>query len=130
MLQQLHDAFGDAITFLNNEDLSKVTITKLTNILNNPATCRKLKVELAVTIDAMDIFVRTTYNLEGDGPLALSAYTLIRSLYAHITSSHFPNATAIAKQLAGGNSSHEQQLNTYARACIDPAFTYFKAKFS
>ena len=129
VLQQLHDAFGDAVTFLSNGELPKVTVTKMINILNNPATSRKLKVELAVTVDAMSIFVRTTYNLEGDGPLALVAYTSIRSLYAHIASLHFPNATAVAKQLAGGSSSHEQQLNAYARACIDPAYAYFQAKF-
>ena len=129
VLQQLHDASGDAITFLSNEELPKVTVTKMTNILNNPATSRKQKVELAVTVDAMSIFVRTTYILEGDGPLALVAYTFIHSLYAHITSSHFPSVTALAKQLAGGNSSHEQQLNAYARACIDPAYAYFHVKF-
>ena len=55
MLQQLHDAFGDVITFLNNEELPKVTVTKMTNILNNPANSRKLKVEIAVTVDAMNI---------------------------------------------------------------------------
>ena len=55
MLQQLHDAFGDAVTFLSNGELPKVTVT---NILNNPATSRKLKVELAVTVDTMSIFVR------------------------------------------------------------------------
>ena len=57
MLQQLHDAFGDAVTFLSNGELPKVTVTKMTNILNNPATSRKLKVELAVTVDGMSIFV-------------------------------------------------------------------------
>ena len=63
VLQQLHDAFGDAVTFLSSGELPKVTVTKITNILNNPATSRKLKVELAVTVDTMSIFVRTTYNL-------------------------------------------------------------------
>ena len=129
VLQQLHDAFGDAVTFLSNEELPKVTVTKMTNILNNPATSHVLKVELAVTVDAMKIFVQTTYNLEGDGPLALVAYMSIRSLYAHVTSSHFPNVTALTKQLARGNSSLEQQLNAYARGCIDPAYAYFHAKF-
>lgn len=35
----------------------------------------------------------------------------------------------LAKQLAGGCSSHEQQLNAYVRACVDPAYAYFLAKF-
>ena len=78
VLQQLHDAFGDAVTFLSNEELPKVTVSKMTNILNNPVTCRKLKVELAATVDAMRLFIQTTYSLEGDGPLAL-----VTSPYAH-----------------------------------------------
>ena len=108
---------------------SATTVSKMTNILNNPVTCRKLKVELAATVDAMRLFVQTTYSLEGDGPLALVTYQSIRSFYAHIDSSHFPNVTAVAKQLAGGSTLHEQQLNAYARACIDPAYAYFRAKF-
>ena len=36
--------------------------------VNNPGMCRKFKVELAVTVDAMAAFVKATYNLEGDGP--------------------------------------------------------------
>ena len=77
----------------------------------------------------MNIFVQTTYNLEGDGPLALVAYMSIHSLYAHITSLHFSKVTALTKQLASGNSSLEQQLNAYAKGCIDPAYAYFHAKF-
>ena len=79
VLNQLHNAFADVVTFLSNGELPKFTVTKMTNILNNLATFRKLKLELAVIVDAMSMFVRTTYmnNLEGDGPLALV-------LYAHI----------------------------------------------
>ena len=34
-------------------------------------------VELAATIDAATPFVKATYNLEGDGPFALSCYEAI-----------------------------------------------------
>ena len=34
--------------------------------ISDPATCRKLKMELAMTVDAMGPYVQTTYNLEGD----------------------------------------------------------------
>lgn len=80
MLQKLHDTFGEVIIFLSNEELPKVTVTKMTNILNNPAISHKLKADLAETVDAMSIFVRMKYNLEGDGPLALVAYTSTQSL--------------------------------------------------
>lgn len=56
----MHDAFGDVVSFLRNEELPKVTVSKMTNILNYPATCRKLKVELAVTMDAIWLFVQIT----------------------------------------------------------------------
>ena len=61
-------------------------------------------------LDSMDPFVIATYYLEGDGPLSLSAYECVRSLYAHITVRDFKNTNAVARQLAGGNLRHEQQL--------------------
>ena len=84
MLHQLHNAFFDAVTFLNNEELPKDTVMKM-HICTN------------------DIIWR------GDGPLALVAYTFICSLYEHIASLHFLNVTAVAKQLAGGSISHVTQ---------------------
>ena len=36
-----------------------------------------LKIELAVVVDWGAIFVKATYNLEGDGPLALMCYETI-----------------------------------------------------
>ena len=57
---------------IGNQDLPTTTTTKMTDILNSPANSRKLKIELAVTVDAMDPFVRATHNLECDGPLSMS----------------------------------------------------------
>ena len=42
-------------------------------MLNDQPTMRKLQIEIAITIDAMEAFVKATYNLEGDG----------HSLYLH-----------------------------------------------
>ena len=88
MIAQIHDAFGDVTTFLQNDDLPSTTVTKISEILNNPGMCQKFKIELAVTVDAMAAFVKATYNLEGDGPLALMAYGCVRCLYAHITTEY------------------------------------------
>lgn len=129
VIQQIHDAFGDVSTFVSNQELPAVTTTKMTNILNNAANSRKLKIELALTVDAMLPFVKATYYLEGDGPLSLTAYECVRSLYAHISVRDFPNVKATARHLAAGNSTHEQQLLTYALGCVDPAFEYFTTKF-
>ena len=35
--------------------------------------------ELAIPVDVGEVFVKATYNLEGDGPLALSTYEHILS---------------------------------------------------
>ena len=129
VIKQMHDAFGDVCTFLGNHELPTTTTTKMIDILNSSANCRKLKIELAVTVDVMDPFVKTTYNLKGDGPLSITAYECVRSLYAHVGVRDFPNVNAVARQLAGGNGTHEQQLATYASGCVDPAFDYFTAKF-
>lgn len=129
VIKQMHDAFGDVCTFLGNRELPTTTTTKMTDILNSPANSRKLKIELAATVDAMHPFVRVTYNLEGDGPLSLTAHECVRSLYAHIGVRDFPNVNAVARQLAGGNIAHERQLATYAATCVDPAFECFTAIF-
>ena len=77
----MHNSFGDVATFLSNKMHPPTTATKMTDILNTPGVCRKLKVELAITVDSMYSFVRATYNLEGDGPLALTAYDLSMHIF-------------------------------------------------
>lgn len=54
-------------------------------ILNDPPKNRKLQMELAITIDFGEPFVKATYKLEGDGPLALSAYEEITTLNSVIS---------------------------------------------
>ena len=101
----------------------------MTDILNNAANSRKLKIELAVTVDLMHPFVRAIYNLESDGLLSLTAYECVCSLYAHVGVRDFPTVNTVARDLAGINRMHEHQLLTYASGCVDPAFTYFSTKF-
>ncbi len=48
-------------------------------------------------------------------------------LFSAITSEY--NVAAVAKHLPGGDTVHEQQLVVYAKACAQPAYTYFKEKF-
>lgn len=47
-----------------------------------------LKVELAITVDAMMPFARATYNLEGDRPLCLETYEVARRLEAEMRNHH------------------------------------------
>ena len=69
VFDQFLSTFCDVPTFLENEDLAPSNSSKLREILSHPAKCRKLKMKLAVTVDAMEPFVKATYYL-GDGVLA------------------------------------------------------------
>ena len=68
VLKQVFSAFGDVQSFLENEDLPLSRLQML-EILRDPPKWRKLRIELAVLIEAGEPFVKATYNLEGDGPL-------------------------------------------------------------
>lgn len=96
-------------------------------IINDPAKIRKLQIELAIVIHTMEPFV--IYLLKGDGVLAFSAYAQLHALYGSISLEHYPNVNVLAKKLAQGNSGHEQQLVSYAKECVKPAYDYFKLKF-
>ena len=115
--------------FLHGSGLPVTTTGKLLEILEVQPKCRKLKMELSIMVDAMEPFVKTTYVLEGDGPLALIVYEEIRKLYSHISLEYYPNVAALAKQQSQGSSSHEQLLLTYAKGCVTQAYAYFKSKF-
>lgn len=129
VVHHLFRSFGDVNTFLQNPDLPP-SAKKLLDLLNDPPTMRKLQVEIAITIDAMEAFVKATYNLEGDGPLALTTYEEVRKLFAVISAKHYPNVAAVAKRLSRGNSTHEKQLVAYGCNCVQPAFDYFELKFN
>ena len=61
--------------------------------------------ELAVTIDAGMPFVQSTYNLEGDGPLALTCYDIISALSMSARQAHYPNLDDVAAHIAAGNTA-------------------------
>ena len=85
--------------------------------------------ELAITVDFGEPFVKATYRLEGDGLLAFSAYEEIVKLQATISAQNFPNTTAVANKLSSNRPTQKQQLinNYYATDCIKPAIV-FQAK--
>ena len=115
VIYQLHNTFGDVRVFLCRSDLPPVTTTKMLKIIDDDPMCRKLKMELSITVDAMEPFVKATYSLEGDGPLALVAYQRLSLLYSQISLEHYPNVATVAKLLSGGSSASEGQLIVYAK---------------
>ena len=80
--------FGDIPHFLDTADLLVVTRRKLIDICGQPQQQALLKIELAVTVDAMEPFVKATYNQEGDGPLALRAYEELRIVDSSIANAY------------------------------------------
>ena len=71
---------NDVSTLLENENISPANARKLQSILSDTAKTRVLKMELAATVDCMELFVRATYNLGSDGFLTLEVYERIRAL--------------------------------------------------
>lgn len=129
VIKQVHDLFGDIPNFLNTADLPAVTKKKLTDICNQPQQQALLKIELAATVDAMEPFVKATYNLEGDGPLALRAYQELRTVESSIANAYYPNIIAVSRLLSQGNFPVQQQWINYATQCIRPAYQFYQDKF-
>ena len=124
-MKQLLYLFGDLLPFLeSNTDVAPATRQKLLTMLNDQQQKPYLMVELAVTVDAAMPFVRATYNLEGDGPLALTCYEIISALNAAARQAYYPNLQAVAKQVSA-NSQMEQALIQHAKSCVQPGLTYY-----
>ena len=73
LMNHLLKSFGSVSFFLDKTDLPSSKL-KLQEIISDPPKNRKLHMELAITVDAMEPFVKATYNLEGDGSLIFKAY--------------------------------------------------------
>ena len=116
--------------FLERDDLTPTTSTNLLQVLDDTAKTRKLKFEIATTVDAMEPFVKAIYKLEGHGPLSLEDYQQLSILFASVSTQHYPNVAAVVKVEANGNASHEQQLLDYSKACVLPAYDFFYLKFN
>ena len=129
VIHQLLKQFGDLRGFLEECDLPCGTSKRLLEILNDDAKMRKLKMEITITVDALESFVKCTYDLEGDGALVLITYERIQALFHHISLEHYLNVNAVAKDLSADNTSHEVQLITYAKNYVAPAYAYFQEKF-
>ena len=84
---------------------------------------------MAITVDRMMAFIQATYNLEGNGLLALTAYKEISTLLHFVDSDHKPNVRAVARHESSGNVANEQQLRTTLCRCLCGAcFRVFQVK--
>ena len=81
--RQLLEQFGDVAGFLNDAEVENIApkiVAQLRAILSDPQRFVDLKLELAVTIDVGEHFVKATYYLEGDGPLVFSCYEKLKAV--------------------------------------------------
>ena len=123
ILNQVVDFFGDVEPFLReNEYICPANRQRLLNIIENPQDLQDLRLELAAIVDAGVYFVKATYYLEGDGPLIFSCYKKLSALSQAVAVGHYPVTTAVAWEIASGNSALQNQLVAQAKACIQPGF--------
>jgi len=84
----------------------------------------EILIELAVNSDVGEVFVQSTYILEGDGPLALECYEIITKVRSSIQVSHWPSTVAIAKRIATVLKP-ESYWMSYAFNCVQKGLEYF-----
>ena len=86
--------------------------------------CSRLNYVAAV-VDIGSYFVKATYNLEGDGILAVKCYEEILKIRAAISA---PNLQAVSQESSSGNPALQQQLIAHGISCIQPGLLYFQEK--
>ena len=116
--------FGDVELFLSSHnDIAPATMTKLTSVITTKKDM--LMVELAAVIDAGEPLVKTTYDLEGDGPLALNCYEAMTTVLTPIQTGHYPNLEAASRKLSQGDSQLCQRWVRHGMDCVEPGLEYF-----
>jgi len=97
VLHQVFKYFGDIVSFLQNTEASPATTVKLLELFSDRQKHEYLQLELAVLIDAGELFVKATFSLEGDGALAFKCYEIYTKLLAAIELQYYQNLSAVAK---------------------------------
>lgn len=100
----------------------------LLEIFDDHQDFQDLRLELAAVVDASVHFVSATYYLEGDTPLIFTCYERLCSVASAVAVEHYPNTTAFAREIAGGNAVTYNQLMTQAKACIQPGLNFYQQK--
>ena len=95
-MKQIMVQFGDIEPFLaENTDMGPSSRPRLLAILTSPEKLIHVKLELASVVDWGEVFLKATYNLEGDGPLAFTCYEEVQKVVAAVRVGHTPNTEAV-----------------------------------
>lgn len=98
-------------------DVGPQLLPQLQAIFFDPERVIKLKLELAITIDVAENFVKATFYLEGDGPLE-KLHVVAQACQAP----QIPNVRAVAAAIAEENPAQNlAALEQQAKACVQPA---------
>jgi len=124
--RQVMDLWGDVPKFLSNADIAPKSREKVLHLLQTKG--KVLLIELAVNIDVGEVFVKATYNLEGDGPLVLECYERVVGVRNSIQVRHWPNTAAVAKRIATPQQP-EQLWMSYAASCVQPGLITLRPSF-
>jgi len=130
VFKQLMVQFGDLEEFLKSSDVCTMTRTKLLSFFSDSSKKANLQIELAAIVDYGEPFVKTTYKLEGDGPLALECYEAVETVSRSVELAYAPNVEAVAKTLSCGSQTVKQRLLNHAKTCVQPAHSYYKRQLS
>ena len=77
-----------------NEDVGLHLRSKLLSFFDNLQITSQLWVEIAVTVDWREPFMKLCYTTEGDGPLSLECYEIIDKVKAAVVIENIPNERA------------------------------------
>lgn len=130
VVQQLHNTFAGVPQFLRDLEAAHATRQGLLRIIDDGNSHNALRMQIAITVDTGKLFVEKTYTLEGDGELITSAYAHLQEISTEAALENYPQATAAAQEIAGGNAQQEEHLIAQARECIRPAIQYFRQRFN
>ena len=130
--RQLLVLWGDLLKVLQTINASRLqdgeSCTNAIQMLSDIRTLKTLQVELAASVDGADPFIKATYALEGDGPLAFVTFDKMAELNQFTLAPHLPNLTAICKQWGGDTqppTDEFQALYQQGMQCIISGFNYF-----
>ena len=132
VIKQQMELLGDLQSFLEeNTSISQVTRGKLLGMLRNPPREGLSHGQLAVTVvDTALPFLKATYVLDGDGPLALSCYESISSLNAAARQGNYSILASVASNISSGDTDMEEHLIDHAKYCIQPGVSYYFQQLS
>ena len=75
---------------------------------------------MAAIIDFGEPFVKATYRLDDDGPLALECFEVVEG---SIHLGYAPNVEAVAKSISKRSLTAKQKLIDHAKKCVKPGHT-------